>query len=142
MNENSVVYAGLSQTPLDPGQAETDVWAQTAGAVVAFSGIIRNHDAGQSVDRLNYTAHPSAEAALSKAAEETAAAHPGVRLWVSHRIGELHIGDHALVASCASPHRAEAFAACADLVENVKKSVPIWKEQFYSDGTKSWVGLP
>lgn len=142
MTEDPVIFAGLSQTPLDLGRAEAEVWASTAGAVVVFSGIVRNHDAGLSVDRLNYTAHPSAEKVLHQAAEETAAAHPEVRLWVSHRIGELHIGDHALVASCASAHRAEAFAACADLVENVKKSVPIWKEQFYSDGTKSWVGLP
>lgn len=142
MHENPVVHAGLSPAPLDPGQAEADVWAETAGAVVVFSGIVRNHDAGQSVDRLNYTAHPSAETALRAAAEETAASHPDVRLWVAHRIGELRIGDHAIVASCASAHRAEAFAACADLVENVKKSVPIWKEQFYTDGTKSWVGLP
>lgn len=142
MTEDTVVCAELGQTPLDPARAETEVWSETAGAVVVFSGIVRNHDAGQRVDRLNYTAHPSAEAALREAAEEAAAAHHDVRFWVSHRIGELNIGDHALVAACASAHRAEAFAACAELVENVKRSVPIWKEQFYSDGTKTWVGLP
>lgn len=142
MPEDSVVCAELSQAPLDPARAETQVWSETAGAVVVFCGIVRNHDAGQSVDSLNYTAHPSAEAALREAADEAAAAHHGVRFWVSHRIGELHIGDHALVAACASAHRAQAFAACAELVENVKRSVPIWKEQFYSDGTKTWVGLP
>lgn len=142
MVESRIVYTGISQTRIAAEQAEAQVWTQTAGAVVTFCGIVRNHDSGREVERLGYTAHPSAEQALQHAAEQCARAHPKVRLWVAHRIGNLSIGDTALVTACASAHRAEAFAACQDLVEIVKQTVPIWKEQFYRDGTKSWAGLP
>lgn len=142
MDENRIIAAAISQTPLDAAEAQSQVWTEAAGAVVVFSGVVRNHDDGRRVERLSYTAHPSAEARLHEAALECAQAHPGVRIWVAHRVGDLAIGDNALVAACASAHRAESFAACQDLVETVKQTVPIWKEQFYQDGTKSWVGLP
>ncbi|GAA1805868.1 molybdenum cofactor biosynthesis protein MoaE [Nesterenkonia flava] len=138
----TVVHTGISETPLDPARAEAEAWDEAAGAVVVFSGIVRNHDGGHDVDRLSYTAHPSAAETLQKVAEQTASSHPGVRIWAEHRVGPLKIGDHALVAAVASAHRAEAFAACADLVETIKAQVPIWKEQFFADGSKEWVGLP
>lgn len=138
---DTYVHAGISSTPLSPALAEAAAWSETAGAVVVFSGIVRNHDGGQSVERLSYTAHPSAEQVLRSVAQDIATQHPQVRIWVEHRIGELSIGDHALVAACASAHRAQAFAACAELIERIKAEVPVWKEQFYSDGTKDWVGL-
>lgn len=142
MDEPPIVYAGISETPISPAQAEAEISTPTAGAVVSFSGVVRNHDSGRSVTRLNYTAHPSAAEALQQAARRCSAAHPEVRIWVSHRIGELQIGDTALIASCASAHRAAAFTACQELVEIIKHSVPIWKEQHYDDGTKEWLGLP
>lgn len=139
--EDRVVAAFLSEETLDPARAEAEAWSQRAGAVVVFSGIVRNHDAGQPVQKLNYTAHPSAERRLQEVALELASRHESICLWVGHRVGALEIGDHALVAAVASGHRQEAFAACTELVEEIKAEVPIWKEQFFPDGTREWVGL-
>ncbi|MGJ9424954.1 molybdenum cofactor biosynthesis protein MoaE [Nesterenkonia halotolerans] len=138
--QERVILAELSDQPLSLTQAELEVWADRAGAVVGFSGIVRNHDHGQPVDRLSYTAHPSAAEVIAQVAVDIAARFPTVRVWVAHRVGQLEIGDHALVAAVASAHRAEAFQACAELVEQTKDQVPIWKEQFFSDGTREWVG--
>lgn len=139
--EARVVAAFLGEQPLDPAQAEAQTWSERAGAVVVFSGIVRNHDAGQPVHTLNYTAHPSAEQRLKDVALGLAAQHESIRVWAGHRVGSLEIGDHALVAAVASGHRQEAFAACAELVEQIKAEVPIWKEQFFADGSREWVGL-
>lgn len=136
----SLVHAAISAQPLDPAQAEAGVWSAECGGVVLFCGIVRDHDGGRSVGRLGYSAHPSAEQVLTEVAAAVAQKHR-VRVWAAHRTGELRIGDHALVAACASAHRAEAFAACAELIEQIKAQVPIWKEQFYADGSKDWVGL-
>ncbi|WP_300343534.1 molybdenum cofactor biosynthesis protein MoaE [Nesterenkonia sp.] len=137
----TVVHTGICDRPLDPARAEQETATAHEGAVVVFCGVVRNHDQGRQVERLDYTAHPSAAAVLEQTAAEVAAAHPHVRLWAEHRIGQLTLGDHALVAAAASAHRAEAFAACAELVEQIKQRVPIWKEQFFTDGTREWVGL-
>lgn len=136
-----VVRARLSAEPLDPAAAHAEVWASTAGAVVDFAGIVRDHDGGTAVERLSYTAHPEAERMLAETARAVAEEHPGVRLWAAHRTGPLVIGDHALIAAAAAAHRQEAFAACAALVERIKAEVPIWKEQFFADGTREWVGI-
>lgn len=137
----TVVHTSIAEKSLDPSGVEAEVWSKEAGAVVIFSGIVRDHDGGKAVQHLSYTSHPSAADMLADIAEAVSRTHPGVRIWAAHRVGELGIGDHALVAGCASAHRAEAFTACAELVERIKAEVPIWKKQFYSDGTKDWVGI-
>lgn len=136
-----VVAALLSEETLHAGQAEEEVWSDRTGAVVTFAGIVRNHDGGRAVDRLDYSAHPTAQARLREVAQEVADRHPAVRLWTAHRVGRLWVGDHALVAAAASAHRAEAFAACAELVEEIKAEVPIWKRQLFSTGESEWVGI-
>ncbi len=120
---------------------EDHVAHHSAGAVVGFCGVVRDHDGGRGVLRLHYTAHPSAQDVLARVAQEISEAHPGVRaIAVSHRVGDLEIGDEALVAAVAADHRHEAFAACSALVEAVKEQLPVWKHQFFSDGTDEWVG--
>jgi len=90
--------------------------------------------------RVEYTAHPSAERTLAEVAAEVAAASRGVRaIAVSHRVGPLSIGDAALVAAVAADHRSEAFQTCARLVDLVKERLPVWKHQFFADGTDEWV---
>jgi molybdopterin synthase catalytic subunit len=126
-------------------QAIAAVESDTAGAVVSFSGVVRNHDSGKPVDRLSYSAHPTAHRIMSDVVAELVAEHSGeaqqpVRIWAAHRIGMLEIGDPALVCAVAAAHRGQAFAVCAELVDRVKAQVPIWKEQFFSDGTVEWVG--
>ncbi|OBB02591.1 molybdenum cofactor biosynthesis protein MoaE [Mycobacteriaceae bacterium 1482268.1] len=114
---------------------------QAAGAVVGFAGVVRDHDGGRTVTRLEYSAHPSAQQTLADVAAEIAADCSGVRaIAVSHRIGALQIGDAALVAAVAADHRQAAFDTCARLVDAVKARLPVWKHQFFADGSDEWVG--
>ena len=154
-----VVYAVLSAEPISVDQAIAAVESDTAGAVVSFSGVVRNHDGGKPVRRLSYSAHPTAHQVMADVvaqlvAEQAAAGVPAgpepggtgsapaqpVRIWVAHRIGMLEIGDPALVCAVSAAHRGQAFAVCSELVDRIKAQVPIWKEQFFTDGTVEWVG--
>jgi molybdopterin synthase catalytic subunit len=101
---------------------------------------VRDHDDGRHVTRLEYSAHPSAQQTLSDVAAEIAADCHGVRaIALSHRVGPLQIGDAALVVAVAADHRAAAFATCARLVDTVKARLPVWKHQFFADGSDEWV---
>jgi molybdopterin synthase catalytic subunit len=133
----------VSETPLDSMSALRAVEADSAGASVLFTGIVRNHDHGRTVSGLSYSAHPSAEQVLESVVATILADHPDViSVFAHHRVGELAIGDLALVASVSSAHRAAAFTACEDLVELIKARVPIWKHQVFADGTTEWVNSP
>ena len=134
------VLAILSETPLDEALIENFVLSQQNGAMVTFRGIVRDHDRGQLVRALDYTAHPDALRFLQEACEQIAS-QTGLRVAAAHRTGALAIGDVALVAAVASPHRAEAFAATEALVDLIKQTVPIWKRQHIEGGTNEWVGL-
>lgn len=136
-----VVYSGMAAEPIDVGTAWDAVETAATGAVVTFGGVVRNHDSGRAVERLHYSAHPTADTRMAELAADVAARHPGTRLWAAHRTGDLAIGDAALVAAAASSHRGEAFEACRDLVEAVKYGVPVWKEQHFADGETEWVGM-
>jgi molybdopterin synthase catalytic subunit len=141
-----VVRAVLSGEPISVEQAIAAVESDTAGAVVSFSGVVRNHDDGKAVERLSYSAHPSAHQVMTDVVAKLAAEHdgetdaPGVRIWAAHRIGMLEIGEPALVCAVSAAHRGQAFAVCSELVDRIKEQVPIWKEQFFADGTVEWVG--
>jgi molybdopterin synthase catalytic subunit len=148
-----VVHAVLSAEPISVEQAIAAVESDTAGAVVSFSGVVRNHDGGKAVERLSYSAHPTAhqvmadvvarlvaEQAAGQSSASAGTAGEPVRIWAAHRIGLLEIGDPALVCAVSAAHRGQAFAVCSELVDRIKEQVPIWKEQFFSDGTVEWVG--
>ena len=132
--------ARISTEPLDPAVVDRAVAGPEFGAVVVFTGVVRNHDGGQSVSLLEYQAHPDAERFLTKCCAEVSTA-TGLPVAAIHRVGELAVGDLALIAAVAAPHRAEAFTACAELVERIKHEVPIWKRQHFADGVTEWVGL-
>jgi molybdopterin synthase catalytic subunit len=142
-----IVHAAISSDPLDESDARQAVDAPDAGAVVAFAGIVRDHDEGRGVLRLHYTAHPTAEATLRGVVDAVVAEHRerygpserAMRVWIAHRVGDLGVGDVAFVCAVSSAHRGEAFRLCSDLVDRVKAEVPIWKEQFFDDGGKEWV---
>jgi molybdopterin synthase catalytic subunit len=129
----------VTESVLDRAALEASVLDATHGALVVFEGIVRDHDGGRSVTSLEYSAHPDAARFLA----EACARHENgsVRIAAAHRVGHLTVGDIALVAVVASAHRAEAFAACAALVDDIKSSVPIWKRQHFADGVSEWVGL-
>jgi molybdopterin synthase catalytic subunit len=112
------------------------------GGIVVFVGVVRDHDHGEAVAALDYSAHPSVVAQLRAVCEQVASRHPVARLGAVHRVGHLEIGDTAVVAAVSAPHRGQAFEACRDLVDTLKSTVPIWKHQQFSDGSDEWVGLP
>jgi len=135
-----VVRADVTESPIDAAEHEALVSHAAAGAVVVFAGVVRDHDGGRAVRRLEYSAHPTAAKVLAEVAGEVAADAEGVRaIAVSHRIGPLEIGDAALIAAVAADHRAAAFTTCARLVDAVKERIPVWKHQFFADGTDEWV---
>jgi molybdopterin synthase catalytic subunit len=134
------VFSAISATPIDETAVENFVLSDENGAVVAFRGIVRNHDREAAVTGLDYQAHPDAESFLRDCCE-TIARSTGLRVAAVHRTGALAIGEVALVAAVAAPHRAEAFAACSELVDAIKASVPIWKRQHFATGSSEWVGL-
>jgi molybdopterin synthase catalytic subunit len=136
----SEVLAVITDEPLDQDRFEAFVLDSANGAVVTFRGVVRDHDNGQSVSALDYQSHPDAQRFLEECCVAVAS-ETGLRVAAGHRTGSLVVGDVALVASVAAPHRAEAFAACEKLVESIKHTVPIWKRQHLAGGATEWVGL-
>ncbi|MEJ5946790.1 molybdenum cofactor biosynthesis protein MoaE [Pseudokineococcus basanitobsidens] len=137
-----LVRAVVTADALDVAEHAAAVEDPAAGAVVTFGGVVRDHDHGQRVSRLEYSAHPSAAAVVEQVAREVLAAHPVDALAVSHRTGGLDVGDVAFAVAVAAAHRREAFAACEAVVEEVKARLPVWKHQLLADGGDEWVGMP
>jgi molybdopterin synthase catalytic subunit len=136
---NVIRLAELRDTPLSVDEVRAAVADPRAGGVALFVGTVRDHAGGQGVTGLSYSAHPSAEAELRTVAEKVAASFGVLALAAVHRIGDLDVGDLAVVVAVACPHRGEAFEACRTLIDDLKHSVPIWKHQQFSDGTSEWV---
>jgi molybdopterin synthase catalytic subunit len=134
-----VRLAGVTEEPLDVAAHLAAVADPAAGAVVSFTGVVRNHDHGAGVAALHYQAHPTAARVVSEVAAEFAGRDGIIAVAVTHRVGALGIGDPAIVAAVSSAHRQQAFAACSDLVDEVKARLPVWKRQVFTDGTDEWV---
>lgn len=134
------MYAVVQHEPLSRDAVRAAVASPASGAVVLFEGVVRDHDEGLPVLRLDYTAHPDAQEFLARCCAEVSH-ETGLAVAAAHRVGELVIGDLALLAAVSAAHRAEAFAACSLLVERIKATVPIWKRQHRPDGVTEWVGL-
>lgn len=132
--------AQISATPISADWACERVRDDRCGAVVSFSGVVRNHDEGRKVVSLRYEGHPEAEAVMAQIVAGVAERHPDARLSAAHRVGDLRIGDVALVCAASAAHRRAALEAVDALVEQVKLQLPIWKQQSFSDGTSEWVG--
>ncbi|MGH3433433.1 MAG: molybdenum cofactor biosynthesis protein MoaE [Thermocrispum sp.] len=138
-----VALVQITGQDLSVAEHERLVSDDSAGAVVSFAGAVRDHDGGRSVTALHYEGHPTAGDVLRSVVAEVGGRHPRLRaVAVSHRIGDLRIGDVALACAVAAAHRQEAFAACADLVDTAKARLPIWKHQHFADGTDEWVNSP
>jgi molybdopterin synthase catalytic subunit len=136
------VLARVTEEPLSLAEHEAAVADKAAGAVVSFSGVVRDHDGGRSVTELEYVGHPTAPDLIAEIAAEFAARPDVQAVAVSHRIGLLAIGDVALACAVSAAHRGQAFAACAELVDEVKARLPIWKRQVFTDGAEEWVACP
>jgi molybdopterin synthase catalytic subunit len=134
-----VRLAELREQPLSVDEVLAAVAEPAAGGVVFFAGTVRDNDYGRGVERLCYTAHPTAEAELRRIAEKVAASYGALAVAAVHRVGELSVGDLAVVVAAACPHRGEAFAACRALIDELKAHVPVWKLQQFTGGDSEWV---
>lgn len=138
-----VARIAVADEPLSVEEHARLVDDAAAGAVVTFGGVVRDHDGGRSVERLAYEGHPSASEVLAEVVADLSAKWTGVRaVAVSHRLGALAIGDVALACAVAAEHRGQAFAACSELVDEVKARLPVWKHQHFTDGSDEWVNSP
>ena len=133
-------HCRLSRDPLSLQEVMDAVQSSTQGAVVLFCGVVRDHNQGKEVVRLDYEAYDTmAVRAMSSIAEAIGSETPGVRIAMVHRVGSLRIGELAVLVAASAAHRAEAFAACRKAIERLKAEVPIWKKEFSPDGSE-WLG--
>jgi molybdopterin synthase catalytic subunit len=132
----------VRESELSVDEVRAAVADPAAGGIALFAGAVRDSDHDQAVSGLSYSAHPSAVDELRRVAEVIAEKYPVIGIAAVHRVGDLAIGDLAVVLAVSCPHRAEAFDACRDLIDILKASVPIWKHQRFGDGTAEWVGTP
>ncbi len=132
--------AELREDPLSVDELRAAVSDPGAGGIALFAGAVRESDRGRGVTRLSYSAHPTAAGELRRVAEKVAADFDVIALAAVHRTGELEIGDLAVVVAASCAHRAEAFEACHALIDRLKHEVPIWKRQWFRDGSTEWVG--
>ena len=130
----------LTAETLLPDDAVQAVATPTAGAVVTFIGTVRDHARGQRVTRLEYEAYPAmALAMFERIAAEAGERWPGCEVAIHHRTGACAVGAATVSIAAAAPHRADAFAACRHAIERLKADAPIWKREFYEDGS-AWIG--
>ena len=138
--------AWISTEPIDLPAMFSSVSAPAHGAVASFVGQVRDHDpeAKGEVVALRYTCHPDAQRFIEEIVERTVTEHDpqGVTdVSATHRIGDLDVGDLALVVVVGSAHRDLAFTLCRTVVEAIKFELPVWKQQFEASGTHVWSGL-
>jgi len=125
--------------PLDPAAVAALVARRGDGAIATFVGLVRDHNVGRHVLWLDYEAfEPLAVKAFERIGEEAALKWPDVRLAIHHRTGRLAIGEASVAIAAASPHRANAFAACRYAIERVKQIAPIWKHEHF-EGGEVWI---
>jgi molybdopterin synthase catalytic subunit len=134
-----VRLAELREGQLSVDEVLAAVSDPSVGGTALFVGTVRDADGDRTVTDLKYSAHPTAGAVLNAVVQRVAEASPGVRLAALHRVGDLRVGDVAVVVAAGAAHRAEAFEAGRRLIDDLKREVPIWKHQIFADGTQEWV---
>ncbi|MBA2418512.1 MAG: molybdenum cofactor biosynthesis protein MoaE [Nocardioidaceae bacterium] len=132
----------LRDEPLSVDEVYRAVADPSAGGIVLFVGTVRDHDGGHGVDALAYSAHPTVLEQMRAVADGVVERYDVVSLAAVHRVGDLGVGDIAVVVAVAAVHRGGAFEACRALIDDLKGSVPIWKHQSFDNGTDEWVGSP
>ncbi len=129
----------LTDQVISLSQFTAQVESVQAGAVATFSGNVRTLDNGREVTKLFYEIHPSTEQILNEVVREVASRHSILEVAVAHRFGEIALGESALIVAISSEHRGDAFRACAEMVDEIKVRIPIWKHQVFADGNDEWV---
>lgn len=133
--------AAIVTHPLDAAALMAEVASHAHGATTLFVGTVREVNQGRPVSGIEYSAYDSmATAELDRILHEAGEAFPGVTVVVEHRIGTLALGEASVIVATAHAHRAPALDAQRYVVEELKKRVPVWKREHYTDGTREWVG--
>lgn len=133
------ISAYLTNQPIRVKEILASVESELCGAVVSFSGNVRSQDQGKNILSLEYEIHPSSEEVLIRVVKEVCAKFEILYCTAVHRFGEIPIGESALLIAVSAAHRQPALQACAQLVDEIKSQIPIWKHQVFSDGTSEWV---
>jgi molybdopterin synthase catalytic subunit len=129
----------ITAAPLDAAAAAAGIATAGDGAVATFVGLVRDHNVGRQVRWLDYEAYePLALKAFERIASEASERWPDARLGIHHRVGRVEIGEASVVIAAASPHRADAFAACRYAIERIKQIAPIWKHEHFAGG-EVWI---
>ena len=132
----------IRESPLSLDEVYAAVADPAAGGICVFVGTVRDHDEGQEVSSLGYSSHPTALVRLREVADRIVAECDVVGLAGVHRVGDLTVGDLAVVVAASAAHRADAFEACRRLIDELKADVPVWKHQTFTSGDAVWVGTP
>jgi molybdopterin synthase catalytic subunit len=130
----------LSEEPLDVSAAIAEVQSPEAGAIATFVGTTRVHSRGRDVVHLDYEAYEGmAEKTMAELAAALKAKYELLEIAIHHRVGRVGIGDTSVVIAVSAPHRQDALAACAEAIDTLKVSVPLWKKEVY-EGGEEWIG--
>jgi len=128
-------HAALVRHPIDGATIARAIRQPEDGAVVVFDGVVRNHTRGRRTLYLDYSAYEQMALQQMEQLAQSALANHAIRdVWVVHRLGRLEIGESSVYIAVASAHRAAAFEACRWIIDTLKKTVPIWKKEFFEDG--------
>jgi molybdopterin synthase catalytic subunit len=134
------VRSRITDTPIDPGEALAQVGDPEHGAAILFLGTVRRRNEGRIVRGMRYDAYIAmAEEVLRTIARETADAAASEQVSLVHRVGELAIGEVSVAIAVSSPHRAQAFAAARHAIEEIKRRLPVWKQEHYVEGDAAWL---
>ena len=136
---SEVMRADVTTHIIEIEQLAALVRDDRAGAVVVFNGDVRNHDGGKEVLTLTYEIHPTASAQIALITDALLTQKDVIKVALSHRYGEIAIGETAFAVAVSAVHREVAFETCSALVDEIKAKLPIWKHQRFSDGTDEWV---
>ena len=133
-------FTAIVREPIDPAQVLSLIGADQDGATLLFLGVVRDHNDGRSVGGVRYESYEEMAAqVLSDIVEEASGAADTDRIAALHRIGELEVGEVSVAIAVSTPHRAEAYEASRYIIEEIKKRLPVWKKERYSDGAEEWV---
>lgn len=134
------LHHSITRDPIDAAELGRRVRSDADGAVVVFTGVVRDHDAGRPVVGLKYEAYEAMAAeVLRKICEEVQARFEVGDIAVTHRIGELSVGEASVAIAVAAPHSDAAYRASREVIDRLKREVPIWKLERYADGGEEWL---
>lgn len=131
----------VTREPIDIPAMNAAAGHEACGAVLTFSGTVRNHHLGRKVERLAYEAYEGmADKELARVVEEARRRWPDLKkAQVVHRFGEMDVGESSIYITVATPHRPQGFEALRFIIDTIKRDVPIWKKEFYEDGESDWL---